>query len=182
MRIAGTFYDVPALVPSNVLRSPSYRQNAYSKAALIYDVLQDMLGVEVFKTALRGYINEWNGKHPSPYDFFNIMSSSSGKELNWFWKKWFMEFLKPDLAIKKTSIDNSILSITVSNEGGLPLPVELNIIQSNGKTINIHKSAEIWKEGNSEVVISENVESEIKSITLGSKYIPDVNPKDNTTE
>jgi len=181
-RVAGTFYDVPALAPSNVLKSPSYRNNAYSKAAAIYDILRDMLGDEGFKKCLKEYIYRWNHKHPNPYDFFNTFSNVSGKNLNWFWQKWFMEYAKPDLGIKSSTTNNNILKIVISNEGGLPLPVELTIKLANNKIIKIHKTAEVWKDGNYTVTITQQVDSKVSNIILGNEHIPDINKKNNTTE
>jgi len=179
LRVAGTFYDVPALAPSNVLKSPSYRNNAYSKAAVIYDVLRDMLGDDVFKKSLKEFMRRWNGKHPEPYDFFNTFSDVSGMDLDWFWEKWFMEYAKPDLQIHSSSSDNKILHLNISNEGGLPLPVELTIGLMNDKIIKIHKTAEVWKDGNYKITIDLDIDSGVKFIKLGNEHIPDINNSDN---
>lgn len=178
LRVAGTFYDIPALAPSNVIKSPSYRNNAYSKAAVIYDVLRDMLGDDIFKKTLREFMQRWNGKHPTPYDFFNTFNDVAGN-MDWFWNKWFMTYAKPDLMLHSSYIDDKILHLNISNEGGLPLPVELRIELENGKIINIHKTAEVWKDGNYMISIDQNLESPMKFIKLGNSHIPDVHPEDN---
>ena len=81
LRNAGTFNDIPMLSPSNQLRSPSYRLNAYNKAALVYDILTDMVGKENFNKFMKEYINTWNGKHPTPYDFFNLFNTVTQRQL-----------------------------------------------------------------------------------------------------
>jgi aminopeptidase N len=179
LRMAGTFYDAPLLVPSNVLKTPSYRHNSYAKAAVVYDILRDMLGDDLFKKALKEYMNRWNGKHPTPYDFFFTFNDASGKNMNWFWQKWFMDYASPDLALKNFKKENNELIITVTNIGELPLPVYLTIKTVEGDTQIIHKSAEIWKYGFSEIAITLPITKEILSIELGSQYVPDLNPENN---
>ncbi|MFA7361793.1 MAG: M1 family metallopeptidase [Candidatus Kapaibacterium sp.] len=179
LRTAGTFYDIPMLSISNQIRSPSYRLNAYNKAALVYDILKDMIGEEVFKGFLKEYIKIWNGKHPTPYDFFNLFNTYSKNNYNWFWKKWFMEFGTTDLGITEVNQnDDNTLNFVVTNKGGLPVPAEISITDKNGKNIVIKKSATIWANTKS-ISISEKLTGKVSVIILGSKYIPDLNLKDN---
>ena len=62
-----------------------------------------MLGDKLYFKALHQYMNEWKGKHPVPYDFFYSINSGSGKNLNWFWNKWFFGWDFPDLALKNVA-------------------------------------------------------------------------------
>jgi len=179
MRTAGTIYDVPMLSPSNILRAPSYRHNAYSKAALVYGFLESMLGKELFGKSMKEYIKRWNGKHPTPFDFFFTFNSVSGKDLNWFWKKWFMEYGVPDLAIKNIKRNEGYIYIEIENKGGLPLPIHLTF-ESSGETISLDESIEVWEKNNKTVTIKYNTTSDIKKITLGNQYIPDSDTTNNT--
>jgi hypothetical protein len=63
--------------------------NAYGKPSLSYLALKDLLGDKSFKKALHHYINNWNGKHPIPWDYFYSMQKGSGKHLDWFFYNWF---------------------------------------------------------------------------------------------
>ena len=56
-----------------------------------YLYVKDMLGDVLFTRALHHYIEQWHGKHPMPNDFFYCMNEGSGRNLNWFWKKWFFD-------------------------------------------------------------------------------------------
>ena len=179
LRSCGTFYDIPMLSISNQLRSPAYRLNAYNKAALVYDILKDMVGEEVFKGFLKEYIKIWNGKHPTPYDFFNLFNSFSKKDYNWFWKKWFMEFGTTDLSISEVhQTDDNTLNFVITNKGGLPVPLEISITDVNNKNTIIKRSASVWENSQS-ISFSEKLNEKVSLITLGNKYIPDVNLKDN---
>ena len=78
-----------------------------------YLYVKDMLGDELFTKALHYYIQQWHGKHPMPLDFFNCMNTGSGKNLNWFWKKWFYENGVPDLAITNVKQSGKQVTVTV---------------------------------------------------------------------
>src|SRR5678816_2882242 len=90
--------DLPIISLSTELSS-SYYTNAYGKPAMGYLYVKDLLGDSLFTKALHHYISQWNGKHPMPFDFFNCMNQGSGKNLNWFWKRWFFDGGYPDLAV-----------------------------------------------------------------------------------
>jgi aminopeptidase N len=118
--------------------------NSYVKPALGYLYIKDYLGDELFTKALHYYINQWHGKHPMPYDFFNCMNSGSGKNLNWFWKRWFFDNGVPDLAISKVKKNGINYTVTIEAKGTKPVPVDLNIFLEDG-TLTQHRSIEVWK-------------------------------------
>ena len=78
--------------------------NAYDKPGLGLELLRyDILGEERFDSAFRYYIRNWAYKHPTPWDFFHAMENSSGEDLSWFWRGWFMNNWKIDQAV--TGVD-----------------------------------------------------------------------------
>jgi hypothetical protein len=36
------------------------------------------------------YMEDWNGKHPIPWDYFNSVNTSSGKKFKWFFTTGFL--------------------------------------------------------------------------------------------
>lgn len=176
---AGTFYDVPLLAVSSVLRAPSYRHNSYSKAAIVYDMLEQILGKEKFKSVMKTYINTWNGKHPTPFDFFNIIEKTSQKDLKWFWRKCFMEYSVADLSIKDVSINGALLTFKVYNEGGLPVPVYVSISTLQGETIVLNDNPEIWKDSDFKEYSVELGTKKPTFIEVGNSYIPDIDTTNN---
>ncbi|MDD5361907.1 MAG: M1 family metallopeptidase [Ignavibacteria bacterium] len=178
LKNAGTFNDIPMLAPSNQLRSLSYRHNAYSKPALVYDILKDMLGEELFLKTLKEYISRWNHKHPTPYDFFFTVNDYTNKDLNWFWTKWFMQYGVPDLAITAAVVTEGKIEIRIKNKGGMPVPVVITLIGEDGKETVYNKTAEVWKDTD-ETSFTFDISGKIKNVRLGNKYIPDVFPDDN---
>jgi aminopeptidase N len=164
---------------STQLTGTSYFLNSYPKPAFGYLYIKDMLGDSVFTKALHYYIEQWHGKHPMPYDFFNCMNAGSGKNLNWFWKRWFFDSGYPDLAI--TSVTNKLkaYNIVITSKGTKPVPIDLNITFTDKTTLNIHRSIGVWEKGNSTVTITVPTTQKITRIELGDTYNADSHKRDN---
>ncbi len=179
--IAGTEAERALMTPSYELEGMAYGVASYPKPGLAYMVLRDILG-EAFSPVLQGYMNRWNGKHPGPYDFFFSIEDLSGKDLDWFWKPWFFETVRPDLRLETDQVKGKKVRLRVVNEGGLPLPVYLTIKLKDGTEVERRFSAEVWAEGAAEFEFDERFDDKVKSIKLGGGWIPDVNSGDNKWE
>lgn len=153
--------------------------NSYPKTAMGYLYVKDMLGDDLFYKGLYNYFRNWNGKHPMPYDFFYSMNKGSGKNLNWFWKRWFFDDGVPDLAIVKITEKGSLKQITIELKGTKPVPVDITVAYKDDSTEKIHRSIAVLEKGNTTVQINFNSAKMIQSVKLGSTYVPDVNKKDN---
>jgi hypothetical protein len=180
-RHMGTEYDLPIITPSTETNF-SYFTNSYPEPAMGYLFVKDMLGDSLFLKALHFYIRNWNGKHPMPLDFFNSMNTGSGKNLNWFWKRWFYDEGYADLAITSVIQKLKAYNITITLKGNKPVPVDLFITFADKTTTKVHRSIAAWEKGNKNIVISIPVNKKIQKIELGSTWVPDVNKADNVYE
>ncbi|HEX2684724.1 MAG TPA: peptidase, partial [Ferruginibacter sp.] len=99
--------------------------------------------------------------------------------LNWFWKRWFFDDGVPDQAIAEVSEKGKQKQVTIQSKGTKPVPVDLLIVYNDGSSEKIHRSIAVWEKGNSSVQVNFNSAKKIRSIKLGSTYVPDVNKKDN---
>ena len=179
-QVAGTQLDIPLVVSSSLLTGTAYRNSAYGKPACAYDFLEDMVGKEKFTSALQQYISIWHGKHPLPYDFFNALNTALGKNYDWYWKPWFMEFGYPDLGLEKIEIKNETVIVTIHKIGNIPVPVELKIWFSDSSMVQKHYDASIWQSSDEYVCVVPNPQGGlIKSVILGSSSIPDINKNNN---
>lgn len=172
---AGREYEVPPVVPSNQLRGQTYRMTAYNRPATAYLMLQDLMGEDKFREAMRYYISLWNGKHPMPYDFFNSMSSFYGEDLSWFFKAWFFNWDYPDLRLKF----ESGTEYTVENLGRLPIPVKIFLAEGTDKKLVYYQPASIWKDGKTSIKITLRTPDKMTWYQLGDENTPDVNRMDN---
>jgi hypothetical protein len=181
-RSMGSESDVPVTALTTMLSGAASFTNSYPKPAFGYLFVKDMLGDELFFKSLHFYIQQWNGKHPLPHDFFNCINTASGKNLNWFWKKWFYENGYADLAINKVINTGSAKKIIIESKGNKPVPVHVVITFADGSTQTIHRSIAAWEKGNSTVQLAFNSTKKIKSVKLGDFYVPDFNKLDNVWE
>jgi len=179
---AASEIDLPIMTLSTQLTGTSYFLNSYAKPAFGYLYVRDMLGDSVFTKALHYYIQQWHGKHPMPYDFFNCMNTGSGKNLNWFWKRWFFDNGYPDLAI--TSVTNKLKSytVTITSKGSKPVPIDLTILFADKTVSKLHRSIEVWQKGNSTYSLIIPSTQKILRVELGSTYSVDSNKADNIFE
>jgi aminopeptidase N len=178
MLFAGTEYDFPLAALSNMINSPVYRASSYYKSAVSYYFLMDALGKESFRSALQAFMASWNGKHPVPQDFFNCFNRVAGN-LDWFWKPWYYEFKYPDLQLVSAIVKGRWLKISVRNQGGLPLPVDLKISTETGEQ-QVYNSCAIWKDAvDGMVTLKIPAENNHAEIRLGNRTIPDIHPENN---
>jgi aminopeptidase N len=138
-----------------------------------------MLGDELFYKALHYYIQQWHSKHPMPLDFFNCMNKGSGRDLNWFWKKWFYETGTPDLGISKVVQTGTQKQITIESIGGMPVPVDMVVTFDDGSTKTFHQSIAAWEKGNKITSIKFTGSKKITKVQLGNVHTPDSNKKNN---
>lgn len=177
--LAGTESDQEITTLTTQQTGASLFINSYPKPALGYLYAMDILGEERFYKGLHHYIRTWHGKHPMPFDFFNCMNTGSGVNLNWFWKRWFFEGGVPDLAITKVNNSAKEKEILIEAIGAKPVPLDLLLEFTDGRQEEIHYSPAIWEKGARNFIIKINSDKALKSIRLGSDYVPDVNKKDN---
>jgi len=176
---AGKENDLPIITLSTQQSGFTYFLDAYAKPAMGYLYAMDLLGDSLFRKGLHRYIRDWHGKHPIPLDFFGSMNAGSGRNLDWFWKRWFYEDGYPDLAIKEVQHKGKAAFVVVANKGGKPLPVDLTIEFADGSKKEVHRSVGVWEKGNVETGVPVGSEKAIKKISLGSAHVSDTFPADN---
>jgi hypothetical protein len=175
---SGRETEVPVMIPSFFLHGSSYHMASYTRPAIAYHHLREMLGDKIFLYAFREYISRWNGKHPIPYDFFFTFNDVTGEDLSWFWKPWFFEWGYPDLAIKEVNLIDTKVIVIVEKMGNIPIPVFLSITFEDESEKAVYKSARVWKEGMKTVSLVVEADKKIKKIEIGNENIPDLK-KDN---
>ena len=176
---AGKEEDQPIISLTTQLSGVSGFTDSYPKPGLGYLYVKDMLGDELFTKALHNYITQWHGKHPMPFDFFNCMNTGAGKDLNWFWKSWFIDGGIPDLGIQKVSNDQKEYTVVINRVGSKPVPVDLTIFYADGTTQQIHQSVACWANGEKTYNVNFTAKSNVSKIVLGGNYDPDSNKEDN---
>jgi hypothetical protein len=120
---AGTLSDYPVITAEAGMSFSSFKFLYLEKPCIALLLLEELIGEKSFKQATKEFMTEWNGEHPSPYDFFNTFSSFAGGDINWFWEACYFEYGYADLGIK--SVDRN--RIVIERKGNIPVPVRLKI-------------------------------------------------------
>ncbi|MEJ5993418.1 M1 family metallopeptidase [Pedobacter sp. Du54] len=172
--------DQPIISMSTQLSGSGYGNNSYGKASLSYLALKDMLGDELFRTALHQYMDNWNGKHPIPWDYFNSMNAGAKQNLNWFFNNWFFSNNYIDIAVSKVTSSAGKNTIAIKNEGGFAIPFDVVITYNDATKQTLHQSPAIWKTNQKAALINFTNKKKIKSVELDGGIFMDATPKDNT--
>jgi hypothetical protein len=114
----------------------SYFKGAYGMVLL----REQILGPERFDWAFRKYIRDWAYKHPSPSDFFREIQSEGGEDLTWFWRGWYLNNWKYDVAVD--NVEGS--AVTLSNRGQLVLPTTVEVTFKDGTKTRVKLPVETW--------------------------------------
>jgi hypothetical protein len=117
---------------------------AYSKPATVLHALRTLLGPTVFDSAYARYARAWRYRHPLPWDFFAVMESAAGRDLDWFWKEWFYRTDVLDQAIGAVAPAGDSVRVTVENLGSAVMPVLLRLTLRDGTTVSAHWPAAVW--------------------------------------
>lgn len=172
--------DVAIITPSNILNGAALGNNEYGKASLGYLAVKDLLGDVVFKKCLHEYMNRWNGKHPTPWDFFYSFNDAAGKNLNWFWHNWFFTNGFIDLAVDKVTKAKKGYTINLKNIGGFVAPVDVMVEYTDGSKETLHQTPELWFTNQNEAIIKIATKKVITSIKLNGGIFMDADISNNT--
>lgn len=117
----------------------------YRKTALALFLLrEEVLGPQRFDTAFREYIHRWAFKHPQPADFFRTMEDAAGADLAWFWRGWILSDTTLDQGLADVSYDNGTLTLDLTNNADMVMPVHARITYEDGSTEDRRLPVEIW--------------------------------------
>ncbi|NVO10689.1 MAG: M1 family metallopeptidase [Bacteroidales bacterium] len=176
----GTYLDLPVFTLSNSIRRPAYDFMSYPKPALFFIFLKDVIGTDLFNKSFQEFIVRWNGKHPTPYDLFNTISTISGQNISWLIKPWIFEYGYVDLGVKDISESTGKYLITIERKGNYPAPINLKITYDDDFVDKTHHSAAVWKNGEETYSIEKLTYKKIKKVELIDDYGIDINPMNNS--
>jgi len=175
--LSNTMLDVPLMVISDNLSSQAYRFNAYTRSSTAFYELYRYIGKQKFAEALQLFAKRWNGKHPTPYDFFFTFNKAIGEDLAWFWKPWFFEMGSADLSLGKLETKEGKTFININNKSGFPVAIDLTVKYSDGTEKKYTEKCNVWKNTNTFKIYLDN--NKIKSIVLDSDTTPDSDSENN---
>ena len=168
----------PDAIPGNQVYNIQYQKVAYLLALL----RNHIVGTGRFDEAFRKYINDWSYKHPTPWDFFRSMNSSTGEDLTWFWKSMFIENFKLDQKITKVAVDKGKRLITIENMERAAMPLIVEITYKSGLKEKRVFPIEIWEYSHLYTFAADKNEAILKVVVDPEQVYPDVYRKNNVYE
>ena len=173
----------------SILNTPDAMKEANIGMTLYYKpgygltlLRENILGQKRFDYAFREYIKKWAFKHPTPIDFFHTMDNASGENLTWFWKGWFVENYKFDVAINDVTVNTSTNAtvVTLENLDKLALPISIEYELVNGTKGIINLPVEIWNNTNTFKIKLPTTET-VKKISIDpQRTLPDMDFSNNS--
>ena len=149
--------QVPIMTESDLIHR-QFGNNGYSKPATGLWILREhVLGPKAFDEGFQFYANGWKFKHPQPADFFRSMNEGTGENLDWFWRGWFYSTNANDQSIAsvtvsprdsvttRTDVGPYYVRVDVRNEGGLVMPIEMDIVYADGSKERVRLPASVWR-------------------------------------
>ncbi len=180
----GIFYDTTESIMNipDVQSARNLGTLAYNKPGIGLTLLREsILGPERFDSAFSYYVHKWVYKHPTPYDFFHCIENYAGESLDWFWRGWFFNVWKLDQAVTDVAFTEGKGSIiTIVNLEKLPMPVTIEVTDSNGKTARIQLPVEIWQHGSTWKFAYVSDSKLTKVVLDPDGQLPDINRANNT--
>jgi hypothetical protein len=135
LSIAGTEAEEPMnLIADHVDSSFGYGVAAYSKGETYLAQLSYIIGEKVLMESLKEYYQTWQFKHPTQRDFEHIVSKKSGLYLRWFYNYFTETTSVIDYQIKSVSEKNGKTIVTLKNNGKIPMPIDLFVIDQKNAT------------------------------------------------
>ncbi|WP_395942825.1 M1 family metallopeptidase [Brevundimonas sp.] len=142
--------SAPAILTrADAIRETYRHPVTYFKSAFGLTLLrEDILGPDRFDPAFRKFIRDWAYRHPKPSDFFRAMESAGGEDLSWFWRGWYLNNWRHDLAVTAvTPIDGDPArgaEVVVENRDRLVLPAILRVTFADGSRQDRRVPVETW--------------------------------------
>jgi aminopeptidase N len=141
--------------------------------------VKDLLGDDMFRKCLHAFMDRWHGKHPVPWDFFYTFNNVSGQNLDWFWNAWFFSNNYIDLAVDTIRALNNDTQVIVSNIGGFPVPVNVQLNFADGSTQTIHKSPQVWAADQKRVTVDVSGRKPLQSVQLVTDIFVEADESNN---
>ncbi|HSH44371.1 MAG TPA: M1 family metallopeptidase [Longimicrobiales bacterium] len=163
---------------------PAYVVASYPKPASVLHALRGMLGEDTFNRAFQEYFDRWAFRHPYPWDMFRTFEDVSGEDLEWFWRSWYYESTADgawylDQAIGDVQVEDGTTTITVRDQGWVPMPVHLTVHNCRGEVLEEVIPVDRWLEGDTEASVTVPC-GDVSRVEIDPEgYFPDANRGNN---
>jgi hypothetical protein len=174
--------EAPTIMTAPDAIAEKYRHPiTYFKPAFGLVLLREqILGKNKFDYAFKNYIQQWAYKHPQPDDFFRSIENGAGEDLGWFWKGWFYNNYKMDIALISAKHTDAGIEVVAANKEEMAMPFTVEVKLKNGSKQRMYLPVETWIQ-NKATTFTIPISGEAESVTIDpDNALPDVNRGNNT--
>lgn len=142
----------------------SYAINSYSRPAIVLSSLQNFLGEDRMRQAMRAYVERFRFKHPTSKDFVGVLEEVAGEDLDWFFDQVLysnavLDYKLSHISSKRVPAKRGVDFEDAANDstmyhsivkirrlGEFKAPVEIQLVFDNDEVI-VEKwdGQELWK-------------------------------------
>ena len=126
---------VPATRAARDYEGLAYGSAVYSKPAVGLATLEQVVGTERMRAALKAYLEDFRFRHPTAADFRASLQTSLDQDLDWFFDDFLATGGEIDYAVGDVRQTGAGTEIRVSREGAVAAPVEVRVTLDNGEQI-----------------------------------------------
>ena len=126
----------------------AYSFASYVKGELFLVQLGYIMGEQNLSVTMKEFYNTWKLKHPTDRDLMHIAQKVSGMDLKWFQNYWINTTKTIDYGIKEVKYDANSTTVTLINNGTVPMPIDFSILTKDKKVINYQiplNMTHVWK-------------------------------------
>ncbi|MEC5395691.1 M1 family metallopeptidase [Bergeyella sp. RCAD1439] len=126
----------------------AYSVASYTKGELFLVQLGYIVGERNMQLIMKEFFNQWKMKHPSDRDFLHIAQKVSGMDLKWFFHYWINTTKTIDYAIKNVEFGDGATTVTLVNNGTVPMPIDFSVLTKDGRIVNFQiplNMTRVWK-------------------------------------
>ncbi|MEK6671734.1 MAG: M1 family aminopeptidase, partial [Nitrospirota bacterium] len=143
----------------------------YQKAAMLFHLLRQEVGEEIFWRALKSLVAQYRGRHAEWHDLERVFVEESRQDLRWFFAQWLEQDGAPVLSLLEATARPVV--------GALTFQLEATIVQSN-KPFRLSLQMRIRMEDGREQILTVPLSSlrEAISVTLPARPVTiDLDPE-----
>ena len=123
---ASNHRDQPIEGNSTLYTPINYGTIVYKKTAVAFDYLRKYLGDDLYDKSMQAYFKQWIFKHPYPEDIQKVFETTSGKNLDWFFKELLTTTPYQDFKLRKVKKESEKITFSVKECSGLKAPFSVS--------------------------------------------------------
>ncbi|UOQ72171.1 M1 family metallopeptidase [Hymenobacter cellulosilyticus] len=179
--VASRGLDQPVAGPrADKFGKNNYAFIVYLKTAALLRYLAGYLGQEQFDKVMHAYYDQWQFRHPYPEDMQAVFESSTGQQLDWFFKDMLQNTHRYDAAVSDIQITDTQVKVLVRNDSPAPFAVPVSTVDAEGKVLETQWTTLIGTEDEQDEAQVNFRKEGVAAVVVDANYLtPQLNRRDD---